>query len=313
LGALASLPRPWTPSPAPFGGSAANLQHPYTQRDWHHIGDPRLNYQTNSWVLQRASGPVPGPVSTLPAGQNTVYTSPTNLTKDAQQGLANTHLWWQTTSATNHFPTFAQGYRPSLPSGQPAMLSYKEFGFISAGRPWQTLRLFPQSGETNSEYADWRIMDYVDLGVVPRTTNSLGSIEIQGQININTLKQPTLAALLGNLSSPTNSAEMAANILDAAKAPMFRPSDLFSLTSATNPVVTNEHSLDFRKEELYGHIAPALTTLSSQFVVYALGQNLVDGNVRGTALLQAKIQLEPAGTPPNQQIIPRILSIQRIK
>ncbi len=309
LGALESLPRTYSPTTATFG-VAANIKHPYGQQDWHFVGDPRINYMTNNWSLTQTTGVANGPVSAS-SGHN-IYTLPANPMKDGQQSMADTGTWYSGASVTNHFPRFVQGYRPSLPASQPAMLSYNEFGFISTGRPWQTLRLYGSSSATNTDFADWRIAEYVDIGAIPSSTNSMNSTIVEGQININSQKPATLAALLGNIPSLANAPQMASNITALATNTMLRPTDIVGLTNAFGPVVTNSLTLDFGMERLYGQIAPAMGVHSSRFTVYCLGQAMQSGTPKSTYLLQALVEMRPVAINGNIRLQPFILSTKKI-
>lgn len=309
LGALNGMPRTYTPNPVTLGGSSVTIKYPYPQVDWHYVGDPRLNFQTTNWIFSVAGGSGNGPAVANIGNQ--VYTSPINTTKDAQQGLTDNAFWWSNSSVTNHFPGFAQGYRPSVPAGQAPMLSYAEFGFIWAGKPWQTLNL-SGAGHSNSLAADLRIMEYVDLGVLTnRSTNSFGQIMIDGQINVNSRKLPTMVGLLSGLSGAPAGGSLAASVIASSTNALQRPTDLFTLSNSTL-IVTNNSLFDFGKEKLYGQLAPLLTTSASRFTVYSLGEALQNGKVVSSVLLQATVELVPFFDGTNTTLRPVVRVIKQL-
>ncbi len=310
LGALQDVPRTYTPSTTSFG-SPAIIKHPYSQDDWHLIGDPRINYQTNDWRLQTSTGAPNGPISA--SGGLAVYSSPTNVTKDDRQNLPDANNWYANSFVTNHFATFEQGYRPSLPAGQKAMIGYNEFGFISAGRPWQTLRLYNSTNSTNSNYADWRIAEYIDIGSLNVDTNSMDTVVSDGQINVNTLKPSSMMSLIGNLPSPTNAAVLADQLISGRTNVLLRPTDIFEIESGAGAfVLTNSSTTDFGKETLYAQIAPALTSHGGRFTVYSLGQAMQFGQPKSTYLLQALVELQPVLVNGTYLLRPVILSTRKI-
>jgi len=323
LGILKNLPRKF---PSPYKGSfKVKLGSTYNGiTDWHFFGDPRLNFKQDGWTQLQTTFPSSetdsGSNGVQPEGSTPVYPGPTGTGQDPLQEMdPNPDKWWKTASA--HFPTSSKGYRPSPLSRtdaelfgttpQPAMLNYSEFGFLNAGEHWKTLTLYNDTSRFSYPYdtADWRLLDYIDLGTgEPREPSETGVPKIEGQINVNSGKPATLQALFTELPNFSGNAEGLSNvIINSPKKPFLQPSAILD-----DPALTNGETKDFDKERLIGQILPALTTRSNRFTVYAIGQALGrKGQIQATMRLQADIELiETTNGSNTTQIIPKIISTQ---
>jgi|GEM_PF-3047997 len=320
LSTLSSLPRNWASSPFTPNTSQYKLGGTYGQKDWHFNGDPRLNFLPDGWRLDNTSGTTTVKAS---SGVTDYYKAAENDRKDPLQSLTGeADKWWNSSDKglANHFMVkdAARDVNPT-PSpniNEPAMHSYAELGFIHAGKPWQTLTLFNDStrfpDKDALDHADWKLLDYIDLGILPHHANLNDQREVMGQINVNSGQRLTLQALLQDIPSVPDSKPLINQLLSGATAlvsgnnrPYLAPSDIFA-----NPDFKNTGTTDPAREDLVGRIFPALTTHSQKFFVHCRGEALLKGKTVAQVNLIAEVELRyvpesiTSGTP---KITPTVL------
>lgn len=325
LSVLSNLPRDWNINPFKPTSSQYKLGGTYGQQDWHFLGDPRLNFRLEGWKLANTSGTnlsSGGSVASGPTGNATVapsngetnlYNAALNDRKDPEQGLKGDSKQWflQDPGLANHFMV-SDGARvvnpypspPADPPGTPAMHSFAELGFLHAGTPWQTLTLFNDPARFPSpdkvERGDWNLMDYVDLGIIPRRKNRNEQREITGQANVNTGQRNTLKALFMTIPSVPNPDSLIETLLGSPKRPFASPAAIFALETFKNNGAT-----DPTREELAGRIYPALASHSQKFLVHCMGESRKNGKTLSRVHLVAEVELRYSSAL--SKIVPTIL------
>lgn len=299
LRVLGNLTRAWNPSDwSPTGGIKKVGVAGYGQTDWHLLTDPRLNFRQDSWTIASSTNEL------APSPEIPVYTQLENTSKDIQQGLSNSSSWWDL-QGRNHFPNQSnKDFRPSPAEGEPAMESYVELGFIATGRPWQTLRLY---AETPNADTDIGLLNYVELGNIPaRVTNEFGNPEVDGLINIASAKRESLIALFSEVTQ-VDGAE-AVTLADRVIAiqeessPFERVDDIFARGNIVNQAIT-----DYEKEMLAAQIVPLATLRGRVFTVYSVGEARLNGRTVSRVAMRATVELR-AGSPTGTNTLePRIL------
>jgi hypothetical protein len=301
LSTLSSLPRKWSTPTFKPDTSQYKLGGTYGQQDWHFNGDPRLNFLSEGWRLDSTSGTT---IVKAASGVTDYYAAADNARKDPLQSFTgDADKWWQSSDQglANHFmvkdATREVNPLPSPDIDEPAMHSYAELGFIHAGKPWQTLTLFNDgtrfASKDSLDHADWKLLDYIDLGIQPRHANPNEQREVIGQINVNTGQKVTLQALLKDIPSVPDPQPLVDQLLsgDASLAtgnnrPYLTPSAIFA-----NPDFKNNATTDPGREELVGRLFPALTTHSQKFLVHCRGEALLKGKTVAQVDLVAEVEL----------------------
>lgn len=324
LSRLRNLPREWTPTGGYKGSGSVKLGSNYNQADWHYLGDPRLNFKLQDWILAKTVSPTsstnPGTEGVVPFGNTNVYETPVNPKKDPLDGLLpTTNEWWKSEGLTNHFPAVTDvsqsyRYRPSPLGGadaavynrlpESAMKSYSELGFIHTGGPWQTATLYNDPARFSPPYddADWRLLDYIDLGLTqPRARGHKdGTPKIAGQINVNAPKRATLNALVGDVSEIESPDGLIDVLRGSDQRPYLQPSDVLN-----DPDFTNNTATSYAKESLIGLLYPGMTAQSTTFTAYVSGQAL-GNNDRPVAQATLVAEIELRYDEATAKIVPTI-------
>ena len=266
--------------PSNYSVSGGIIKYPYQQKDWHYEGDPRMNFLVDNWKVEETSGGANGPYSA--ASGIDVYNTPSNGQKDGAQDMSVNTLWWND-KIIHHFPTYEQGYRPSPDIGKSAMQSLAELGFLHTGRPWQTLKLYADKNKQ-----DWRILQYVDLGLTEHQLNELNQIEIDGKININSKKISTLRSVFTGIENVSQAQAnfYADELVGNSFYPIFNIGEILSI-----PSMKNSKNYDFEKEDFIGRFVNSLTTASQAFTVYVVGENRFKNRTLAKSLLKAEVEL----------------------
>jgi hypothetical protein len=279
-------------------------------------GDPRLNFRADQWVLGNmtaasASSTTP-PEKTDPAVN--MFSGMSLERGDGQQGLSSNHTWY-TQNSDNHFfvrspPVIPPAQNPATTTynatapvdGQIAMESVAEMGYLSTGRPWQTLRMVVDPAN-QSGGGDFAIMDFIQTGTDNSTTIFGSPNMVYGKINPNTLLRPTAQGLFNNIPGISSSqSEQLATLLSTSGNftgyPFTRPSALGALPQIAVYGATTK----FAREELMRRIANLLTTQSSDYLTilsYGESRNPLNNSILSKSYIKANIGLTSAtgGTP----------------
>ena len=306
-----NMERAWTPNPFELKGGQHKLGFGWNQTDWHYQGDPRLNFRQSGWIRSTTSG-FSTATGYAPTNDD-MYQAQPNPKHDSLQDLdPKAGKWSRSEGTKNHFPDFTTGYEPSKPPGDVAMRSLSELGFIHAGAPWQTLTMFhdvdrydasanPGSNDPY-ERADWRLLDYIELGNSPRTLNAFDQAEIDGPINLNTTKRASLAALFTDIDSLADPNPLIDSILADNDEPFLKESNLVD-----DELFFADGNSEFEKERLVGNVLSAVTKSSKTFTVYSVGEARKFGRTlsRVTLVTEMILDVETNGT--NENITPRII------
>jgi hypothetical protein len=270
--------------------------------------DPRLSFTgTARWIQFTGEG---GVTSDTPTPRPYQYTSPQGPKQmnvfrnmdpdegDSEQGVPRGEDWYTSRQLSSHLYVRSPEPLPSDPAsnsytpGQPTgILSIGELGYISTGRPWQTLRLYSTGTGTRS---DWTLLDFVTCGTYETETLS-GQPFVRGVLNVNTLRPATTASLLNQVpvkvgpGTTTISAAGTYNSTLSAQTPMVFAGAIASGTSFITPGA----STDFDREELIRRVANPLTTRSASFTIHCYGESRQFNRVVGRAMLRASVVLEP--------------------
>lgn len=295
-----------------------------SQNDYWLTSDPRLNFQASRWTIAtpQQSGSSDNPA--VPFSAQTVGLASTAAVvdgPDGRQGANDSNLWYQ--SAINrHFPTYAQGYRPSPAVDTLPMESLSELGFIHAARPWQTLRIHP-TAQSSANKEDWRFLDYLHNGaglvkignmvkltvqnpVNPADTNSNYPYKwyqvAEAGINFNTANKLTLTAMFSDMPKVSG-----AGNYSATEAGVFADA-LLGYDPGTNginglfsrfgnilsiPLLTSGSTFDFEKEQFYARFSNAYSQYPLAFTIYSKGEIKQRAILRAKVNLRTEVVLEP--------------------
>jgi len=316
------------PAAIPANGDGRNRTawQPGRQSYWAQA-DPRLatTASTANWMMipNGAGGLANG---TIPAPQNTITYMASDTTGDGNQGLTrqitpsmpSTHAgnWYRSTSITNHFnmdgSLFYNGTRTQIRG-----LGF--LGYLSVGKPWQTLTLHNQNANNPLGQEDWKILDYVYAGGEIYCSNEIahvnmgagaygpggaraawpGNFSRDGSVNVLTANQNTWKSLLEGVPLPPG---VATNELVAAMMAPNRSTNVYNNTLAflRDPTLSAAWAgtsvNDFTREQVIRYLADALTIRSRNFTVYAMGESLAanpTGGLRPVArsLMLSRIRL----------------------
>ncbi len=298
--------RSWSPTSFPLEASPTKfkLGFGWSQIDWHYQGDPRMNFRAEGWSPSGTTG-FSTATGYAPTSGDDMYAAQPNPDRDKLQTLGPQAGQWSRSEGTkNHFPTFAQGYEPSKEPGDVALRSLSELGFIHAGAPWQTLTMFHDAERFESPYetADWRLLDYVELGDSPRQLNAFDQFETDGLVNPNTPKRATIQALLTEIPSLAQPLPLINALTANSAGPFFKASDVLD-----DPVFLADGTTEFEKERLVGNVTPALTTSSQTFTIYSVGEARNLGRTLSRVTLVTEIQMLPTASGTSSQLTPKII------
>ncbi len=275
-------------------------------------GDPRLNHNPAQWIsaqLTDASADSTSPPESNPAVN--VFSGMSQPEGDGEQGVPSNHTWYSSPNTANHFfvrspplitsnPATTPYDATANPNGQAAMESVAEIGYLSTGRPWQTLRMVvdPENAGAGGDYS---ILDFLDTGTLPTsnqtfTFNGTSSNQtfVNGKVNPNTSLRPTARGLFQGIpdlsTSETQSiAETLATEQSPPGYPYTRAGALGALTLMATPGATTK----FAREDLMRRTSNLITTQSSDFTVLSHGEviNPSDGKVISQSNLLATFRL----------------------
>jgi hypothetical protein len=310
----ATMERTWSPNPFQLEARQYKAGFGWTQTDWHYQGDPRMNFRSDGWLSSTTSG-FSAAAGFAPASDD-MYAAQSNPKHDSIQDIDTRAAWWPRKAAQktpeNHFPSYSQGYEPSKSANDVAMRSLSEFGFIHAGAPWQTLIMFHDSdrydgsasGPDEDPYktADWRLLDYVELGDTPRKLNAFGQYETDGLINPNTKKRATIKALLTDIDALSQPNGLIDSLLANADEPFLKGSNVVD-----DPLFSGDGDTEFEKERLIGNVLSAVTTSSKTFTIYSVGEARSHGKTVSRVTLVTEIALEATSDGTTAQIQPKIV------
>lgn len=317
LDSLAGIPVPLEPSTValPGGGPRGSLTCKFTQvaqrrkRDFHLSGDPRLNFQTNAWILSEsteASGTPPPPP--VPSTALNIASQMSASEGDGLQGMpTGATAWYRSAATTNHFfvrSTPAISPKQGVP-GEPADFdpakaptglaidSIGELGYLFTGRPWQTVSV----ATTNSSVGrkDYQLLDFVDAGTMQ--TNNLGGARVNGKININTASPQTLRGMFTDIPGMTEPVllglidAIATNSINSVDYPFIGSVDVGAVTNLTLGLANK-----FQRENLVRRIANLTTTKSDNFTIYSYGEAKQGQKTVARANLVAEVQLIEDGS-----------------
>jgi hypothetical protein len=283
-------------------------------------GDPRLNYDPTQWIeaqLTQESAISNSPPESNPAAN--VFTSMNSTAGDGQQGLPSNHTWYSSPETAKHFfvrspPAITSNpattpFNPmENPNGQVAVESAAELGYLSTGRPWQTLRMVvdPANLSTGGDYS---ILDFIDSGTFSTTNQTLtlngatsNQTVVNGKVNPNTLLAPTAKGLFEgipglNQAQATSLVEMLTENNSPAGYPFTRVGSLGALPEMATLGATTK----FAREDLMRRIANLLTTQSTDFTILSHGEarNPMNDKIVSTASMESRVRinLTPTGTP----------------
>jgi Tfp pilus assembly protein PilX len=327
---LKSIPTDMNPSNFTLPTSApptSRVYNPGTVRNASFLAtDPRLNFQALAWsksqlTASEASNTEP-PAGTAPAN---LFAAMDTQQGDGIQGVPTGKTWYTSTSLTNHLfvrstQTITNNpatvpynpYNPNDPKMIPpddlAVDSIAELGYLGTGRPWQTLRMVEPS--TNIFRRDYYLLDYVDAGTMPVSTNRSpipGRPYVSGIVNIATAQRPAMAGVFTNipgLASPLAAVDSVSSAGLASGYPFTRAGAVGGMTNLAMPGATNK----FGREELMRRIANVLTVRAGSFLVVSHGEARDPRNPsrvigRATAVGHVELVEDP---PSSGNLIPTI-------
>jgi len=284
------------PSTIPAGGDGVNRTawQPNRQSYWLR-SDFRLSPAAANWTTLvngaggGSSGIIPGPSAAIN------YMASANQGDGAQGllGRINANMtsvdpaqWYRSASITNHL-----GMDGSLlfTNGATRIRSSGFLGFLSVGKPWQTVTLHAQNANNPPGREDWKLLDFVYSGDQINATNEVlfadmgagsvfgpggaragqpGLFSPDGAINVHSPNRNSWRALFSGVVSDaialadelatTTPGRVSTNTFD-----FLRNINLDS--GATN---------DFARERPLRFVADSLTSRSRSFTVYAVGEAL---------------------------------------
>ncbi len=242
-------------------------------------GDPRLNFRSSTWLQGNlTSGTTTQPPASTPAVS--IFATMNATEGDGIQGMSTNNLWYSTSATTNHFFVRSAPVLPGNPATVPfnpnqaptglAVDSIAEIGYLSTGRPWQTLRMVEPAGGTPSR-RDYRLLDYIDSGTFPIVTNGTRR-SVNGKINLNTASTASLTSVFTGVTN-LNTSQVASltsliSGLSSTNYPMLGAGDLGALTNLATPGAVNK----FAREDLMRRVANLLTTRSDEFTIFCVGE-----------------------------------------
>jgi len=164
------------------------------------------------------------------------------------------------------------------------MESVAELGYISTGRPWQTLRMVVDPANIAAG-GDYSILDFIETGTMNSTfattiamssNTTIGNQTVtNGQVNPNTLLLPTATGLFQDIPwLPASEASARASLLalssNATGYPFTRPGAIGALPQMARPGATTK----FRREDLMRAVSNLLTTQSTEFTILSHGESI---------------------------------------
>lgn len=287
---------PANPSAVPAGGDGINrtVWQPNRQSYWLR-SDFRLPPTAGNWTTLAngaggaSSGIIPGPSAAI----NYMASADQGDGAQGLLGRINANMtsmdpaqWYRSASITNHL-----GMDGSLlfTNGATRIRSSGFLGFLSVGKPWQTVTLHAQNANNPPGREDWKLLDFVYSGDQINATNEVlfadmgagsafgpggaragqpGLFSPDGAINVHSPNRNTWRALLSGLVADSNS--QAEEL--AASAPARASTNTFDFLRNVN--LDSAATNDFARERPLRFIADSLTSRSRNFTIYAVGEAL---------------------------------------
>ena len=304
--------------------------------DFHLNADARLNFLSANWILSKSTedgNPKP------PSPQTTVNifsgVDDKNWDFTGQAPSLTNHLWYTKTDITSDYYVKS----PPADGSSPKLDSAGEMGFLHTGIPWETLRLYVTGNENAGKERDKEILEYVHSGTfsqadyrpvathVGQTASATSIPLIEGPLNLNTNKRPTLQGLFRGVTATTDTDATsraksgddadATNLADAvatnaAGGPLALASDFLALPAVKTLTNTGK---DFDREIIARRVANVVGTQSTHFTIYTLGEarDKAGKDASGNAILttsstvnlraEVEMQVDQNGRP-----MPKVLS-----
>lgn len=316
------------PSSIPAGGDGGvnRLAWASGRQAYWAQADPRLATTAAAGNWTTVNNGASGANGIIPAPSTTIFYMASASTGDGNQGLArrittsmpstDANNWYRSTSITNHFNLDGSLV---FTNAATRIRGLGFLGYLSVGKPWQTLTLHNQNLNNPAGQEDWKIFDYVYAGGEIYCSNEIahvnmgagnyapggaraawpGNFSRDGSVNVHTANRNTWKALLEGAPLPP---PVTADGVAAAMVATNRTTNVYSNTLAFlgDPNVStawaSSSANDFVREQLFRYLADALTIRSRSFTIYAMGESLATnatGGVRPVArsLMLSRIRL----------------------
>jgi hypothetical protein len=257
--------------------------------------DPRLHADSANWAIFQngaggaADGTIPGPQVAIPYISGDEGDGLQGLSGSIAAGMtsANSEQWYRSASITNHLGT---DNTLLFTNGQTRVAGVGLLGFLSVGKPWQTLTLHNKNANNPENFEDWKIFDYIYSGDERRAGSEFlhadmrpakqygpdgdkadwpGAFSRDGSINAHTLNWNTWRAALEGVPGITADT-LATDLAKATVQPMRNTFDFLRKVDLSSGAKT-----DFERERVIRSIADMVTSRSRSFTVYAVGEALV--------------------------------------
>lgn len=312
------------------------------KKDLHLNSDPRLWYKPESWILQTSV--LDGTKS--PKGNSVdVFAARRGDDSDFPAAPGPTDSTWYKSSnpsaVSRHFYVKSSPkYDPNLPEGsrfpEPSFKSIGEIGYLSVGRPWETLRLYVSASNlapSSPKGLDRNLLDRIwsgtfvvgaDLLRDPQgSVPSSGAIPVQsGLISINADRPLGLAAAFVG-STAGSDAEATARARgdmpdpDALKLAKAVVESRTKVAGSVGEVLessevrnwTSAQTEDYQKEGFIRRVANGLTVKSLRFTVYIQGEARDKIGTRIVTASSARMKVEfELRSGSNGEPVPVVLS-----
>lgn len=311
------------PDIVPAGGDSQNRLAFESGRDAYWLrNDPRLPPQAANWTIApnggggTASGTIPGPGTSIPyMASQTVGDGAQGLSGSIGAGMASTDpkQWYRSSSIANHLNMDGS---LSFEAGQLRINSTGLVGYLSVGKPWQTLTLHAANENNPEGQEDWKLLDYIYAGSESSTGNEVlqvnmapnqpygpggekadlpGGFSRNASANPNNVNWNTWRSILEGIPG-VDGDELASRLALGAAEPYGSSFNFLRATAAIDLGDT-----DFERERLARYLADLVSSRSQSFTVYAVGEALapvaegtqprVASRVRGRGRVQ--IGLDP--------------------
>jgi hypothetical protein len=312
------------PENVPKGGDGQNRTVWQSGREAYWLrADLRLPAQGGNWTIVanggggNASGTIPGPSSAIP------YMA-SEKEGDGSQGLSGSigadmastdpKQWYRSSAIANHLNMDGS---LSFEAGKLRINSTGLVGFLSVGKPWQTLTLHAANDNNPAGQEDWKLLDYIYAGSESSTGNEAlqvnmapnqpygpggdkadwpGGFSRNASANPQNVNWNTWRSILEGVPG-VDADELASQLALGAAEPSGGSFDFLKVTAGAELGDT-----DFERERLARYLADLMSSRSQSFTVYAVGEALapvaegqqprVASRVRGRGRVQ--IGLEPA-------------------
>ena len=289
--------------PAPSGGST--VYNPGTVKKGLFLtSDPRLGFQPNSWIQADLASAATSTNPPQATPRVSMFSKMDSTNGDGMQGLPTDETWYSTNATTNHFfvrssPVIANNpattpYNPDNAPDGLAVDSIAEIGYLWSGLPWQTLRMVETN--TTSTRADYRMLDFIDSGTMPRTTNAALQVLINGKVNPNTAPDRTLRSVFSGIPGLSSAAidSVITNLRTISSSPY--PFATAGMVGQNTNLQSPGSTFKFAREDLMRRVANTLTTSPNVFTVFVIGEARDPRNpakVFSRVNLSAVVQLTP--------------------